>query len=112
MLIIVITVDSIKLKAVNRITSHYLYRDIQKAKSYAFKQQNLANHLNDIDYKIKASHHLAVIYNIHSQHDSARFYINKTLKLSKEVNHLEQQSISRHSLANLEISLNNATSTS
>jgi hypothetical protein len=100
-------VDSIKLKAVNRITSHYLYRDIQKAKSYAFKQQNLANHLNDIDYKIKASHHLAVIYNIHSQHDSARFYINKTLKLSKEVNHLEQQSISRHSLANLEISLNN-----
>jgi tetratricopeptide (TPR) repeat protein len=100
-------VDSLKLKAGNKIVSHYLYRDIQNAKIFAFKQEKLAKQADDIDFEIKASHQIAVIYNILSQHDSARYYINKTLKLSNDHNNFEQQSISRHSLANLEISLGN-----
>ncbi|WP_411895175.1 tetratricopeptide repeat protein [Winogradskyella sp. A2] len=100
-------VDSIKLKAINKIASHYIYRDIKKAKAYAYEQQALSDKLNKIEFQIKASHHLAVIYNILSKHDSARFYIDKTIKLSKEANNLEQISISNHSLANLEISLGN-----
>jgi tetratricopeptide (TPR) repeat protein len=101
------SVDSIKLKTLNKITSYYLYRNIKKAKTYAFEQQALSEQLNKIEFQIKASHHLAVIYNILSKHDSARFYIDKTIKLSKEANNLEQISISNHSLANLEISLGN-----
>ncbi|MCA0132796.1 tetratricopeptide repeat protein [Winogradskyella alexanderae] len=101
------SVDSIKLKTLNKITSYYLYRDIKKAKEYAFKQQKLSEQLNQLEYKIKSSHHIAVIYNILSKHDSARYYIDKTIKLSYEANNLEQVSISNHSLANLEISLGN-----
>ncbi len=100
-------VDSIRLKTNNRITSYYLYRDINKAKSYAIKQLKLAKQIENIKGEINASHQLTTVYNILSKHDSARYYIESTIKLSKLTNNLIQQSSSRHSLANLEISLGN-----
>ncbi len=47
-------VDSIRLKTNNRITSYYLYRDINKAKSYAIKQLKLAKQIENIKGEINA----------------------------------------------------------
>ena len=101
------TVDSIRLKASNRITSYYLYRDISKAKEYGKKQLNIANNLNDIDGKIKANSHLSTIYTSLSEYDSAQFYIENTINLSKLSKDLTKQSIAIHSLVILEISREN-----
>ncbi|WP_340201449.1 hypothetical protein [Ascidiimonas sp. W6] len=100
-------VDSIKLRTSNRITSYYLYRDIKKAKSFAFQQLDLSKKLNDIQGEIKALNHFSTIYSNLSQYDSAQYYIKRTLQLAKLTNNLVQQSISRHSMIIMEIDRGN-----
>lgn len=100
-------IDSVRLKTINRITSYYLYRDVNKAKSFANEQLKLAKELEDMEGRIKASHQLSIIYTSLSNFDSAKYYIENTIKHSKAANNLEQQSISTHSLVILEISKGN-----
>jgi len=100
-------VDSIKLKTSNRITSYYMYRDIKKAKSFAFQQLGLSKKLNDIHSETKALNHFSTIYSNLSQYDSAQYYIEKTLQLAKSTNNLVQQSISKHSMVIMEIDRGN-----
>jgi DNA-binding CsgD family transcriptional regulator len=102
-----ITEDKAKLLSGNKITSYYLYRDINKAYSFATKQLNLSRKIENLDIEVKTSHQLAIIHGSLSNYDSARYYINNTLKLAKHTNDTEQQSISKHSLVMLEISLGN-----
>lgn len=100
-------VDSIRLKASNRITSYYLYRDISKAKSYGKTQLKFAKQLGNIEGEIKANSHLSTIYTSLSKYDSAQHYIERAIYLSKLSKNLGQQSIATHSLVNLEISRGN-----
>jgi len=99
--------DSVKLKTSNRITSYYIYRDIKKAKSFAFQQLSFSKKLNDIQGEIKALNHFSTIYSNLSQYDSAQYYIERTLKLAKSTNNLTQQSISQHSWVIMEIDRGN-----
>ncbi|GAA4974598.1 tetratricopeptide repeat protein [Algibacter aquimarinus] len=101
------TEDKAKLLSGNKITSYYLYRDINKAYSFATKQLTLSKKIDNTDIEMKASHHLAIIHGSLSHFDSARYYINNTLKLAKRNDDLTQQSLSNHSLVMLEISLGN-----
>ena len=99
--------DSIKLKASNRITSYYMYRDIKKAKSFANEQLALSRKINDLHAETKALNHFSTIYSRLSQYDSAQYYIEKTLELAVSTNNLAQQSISNHSWVIMEIDRGN-----
>lgn len=101
------TIDSIKLKASNGITSYYLYRDIGRAKEYGEKQLEIANRLKSINGKINANSHLSTIYRSLSEYDSAQYYIERAIKVSKMSGNLAQQSNATHSLVTLEISRGN-----
>ncbi|MFK7813874.1 MAG: hypothetical protein AB8B59_15370 [Maribacter sp.] len=99
--------DSIKLRASNRITSYYMYRDINKAKSFAQIQLQLSKDANDVQGRLKALNHFSTIYSRLSQYDSAQYYIEKTLDLAIETKNLSQESISRHSWVIMEIDRGN-----
>ncbi|MFP4845573.1 tetratricopeptide repeat protein [Winogradskyella sp. PE311] len=99
--------DSLKLRALNRITSHYLYRDIDKAKHYAKRQLKFAQDISDTPGETLASHHYAIIYSNIDKYDSSKYYHNNTIKLAKLNNDLKQVSLSTHGLVILEISKGN-----
>jgi tetratricopeptide (TPR) repeat protein/DNA-binding CsgD family transcriptional regulator len=100
-------IDSIRLKALNRITSHFLYRDINNAKNYAKKQLQLAQEMKDVEGEALASHHFAIIYNNVDNYDSSKYYHNNTIRLSKLTNDLKQESLSTHGLVILEVAKGN-----
>ena len=101
------TEDSIKLKTSNKITSYYMYRDIKKAKSFAYEQLALSRKINDLQAEIKALNHFSTIFSRLSQYDSAQYYIEKTVALATLTNNLTQQSISNHSWVIMEIDRGN-----
>lgn len=84
-----------------------MYRDIKKAKSFAFQQLDFSKKLNDVQAEIKALNYFSSIYSILSQYDSAQYYIERTLQLAKSTNNLVQQSISTHSKVIMEIDRGN-----
>jgi tetratricopeptide (TPR) repeat protein len=101
------TEDSIKLKTSNKLTSYYMYRDIKKAKLFAYEQLELSRKINDLQAEIKALNHYSTIYSRLSKYDSAQYYIEKTLELAVSTDNLAQQSISKHSWVIMEIDRGN-----
>ncbi len=78
--------DTLKIKTVNTIINYYMYRSKHKARKYAYEQLKLSNELKYKKGRAMANYQLGIIYNNLDAIDSAKYYYNTSLKISKQLN--------------------------
>lgn len=99
--------DTTKVKTLNNIINHYMYRNRKKAKKFAFEGLRLSKELNFLSGIATSNYQLGVIYNNTDNIDSAKYYYNKSLTLAKQLEKPNYISKNYRGLAIVEFSQGN-----
>ena len=78
--------DSSKLRTLNALVRHYMYRDKDEAKKYATEQLDLANNLRDTSAMSLAHYQFGSIYYDQSLRDSIEYHYSKALEYGEVIN--------------------------
>ena len=99
--------DTSKIRTLNSIVRHYMYRDRDKAKEFATQQLSLATELNDTSAMSLAHYQFGSIYYDQSLRDSIEYHYGKALEYGRVVKDHVQISQAMSGLAMLEFSEGN-----
>jgi len=100
-------IDTSKIKTLKNIVNYYMYRDIKKAKQFAMEKLKLSEELDFASGIALAKYQLGIVYNNTDNIDSAKYYYNKSLTLSRQINNSKYISQNYRGLAILEFSQGN-----
>jgi len=99
--------DTNKVRTLNSIVRHYMYRDGTLAKTYASTQLALAKKLEDVIGVSAAHYQYGNIYYNERLEDSIRFHYGEALKYGQQLKHHVLTSQAMNGLATYEFSLGN-----